>query len=108
MSFDRHEFAQLKEGGNGHDLGQQTLVQAQLSIEHVTSDPHWDRFLSYIQAAIEAEQGKEQTLFASLRDPGLVNHDQIMQVKIALAQCTAHIQAWQEVMAVPKRLKDGQ
>ena len=77
------------------------LAQAEVKAADLTGDPVWDRFLSYVQAAIEATEAQRAGFAAAIADPATVDHDRIMVSKINMAQCQGRIDAWNSAISLP-------
>jgi len=108
MSFTRKEWQDRERPDkNNSQTAYEALAQAAVSAGKVTTDPDWDRFLSYIQAAIEKQTVVVNSLHAALAEPSMVNPDQLLETKIQLIRVQAWIDAYEEVIAIPKKLKDG-
>ena len=84
----------------------QSLSQAQIKAEHVTGDPNWDTFLSYIQAAVESHEAELEELKTMLESPHMVAPDDIMRLKIAIISCRARLSAWGAVIALPRDIRE--
>ncbi len=109
MRVDREQYAELvRQKANGQDsrVHLQALVQAEIKAVHVTGDPSWDTFLSYIQAAIEKHENEVDGLRNMLDSPVMVNPDEIMRLKIAIISCRAQLSAWNAVIGLPKDIKE--
>ena len=109
MIVDREQYAELvRQKANGQDsrVHLQALVQAEIKAVHVTGDPSWDTFLSYIQAAIEKHGAEIEQLKTMLESPHMVAPDDIMRLKIAIISCRAQLSAWNAVIALPKDIKE--
>jgi hypothetical protein len=111
QTFDQH----YKEAAARHSqisrgfISQQViemLRQAALSAANLTGDPHWDRFLSYFQSAVETTEGQRARLVEILTNSKVVEQNQIMETKIAIAECTARIEAWNAMMAFPNQIME--
>ena len=108
MSYTREDWEAIeKTDKKNGQMAYEALAQAVVSADHVTSDPDWDRFLSYIQAAIEKQTVVVTSLHAALADPGMVNPDLLLETKIQLIRVQAWIDAYEEVIAIPRKLKYG-
>jgi hypothetical protein len=81
------------------------IVQAALAAEHVTNDPHWDRMLSFMQAALEDARKAAAGLQEALLDPRLVNQEAIMRAKIDISVASERIRTLEAVIALPADLK---
>ena len=109
MRVDREQYAELvRKKSNGHDnrVHLQALVQAEVKAEHITGDPGWDTFLSYIQAAIEKHEDELISLKAMLESPDMMNSDDMMNCKIAVIRRRERISAWNAVIGLPKDIKE--
>jgi hypothetical protein len=82
------------------------LRQAALSAANLTGDPHWNRFLSYFQSSVETTEGQRARLVEILTNSKVVEQNQIMETKIAIAECTARIEAWNAMMAFPNQIME--
>ncbi len=80
------------------------LAQAEVSAKMLTGDPQWDRFLSYLQAALEHTQGQADAAAETIANPSVVNNDQIMAAKAIITECNARVDAWNAVISLPKDL----
>ena len=82
--------------------------QAAVKAELLVGDPNWDMFLSMVQAALETTQGQREQLISKLANPSMVNHEEIMQTKLLLAECQGTIGAWTAVLSLPGEImKNG-
>ena len=109
MRVDREQYAELvRQKSNGHDnrVQLQALVQAEVKAEHITGDPSWDTFLSYIQAAIEKHEDELTSLKAMLESPDMMNMDDMMNCKIAVIRRRERISAWNAVIGLPRDIKE--
>ncbi len=109
MRVDREQYAALvREKANGQDnrVHLEALIQAEVKVEHVTGDPHWDTFLSYVQAAIEKSEEELGSLKTMLESPHMVAPDDIMRLKIAIVSCRSRLSAWDVVIALPRDIKE--
>lgn len=78
------------------------LAQAEVRAAHLTGDPTWDVFLSYIQAAVETTEAQRASFEAVITDPRTVEHERMLVAKIGLAECQARIDAWEAAISLPK------
>lgn len=92
---------------NGSRAALEQIQQAQVRMDALTGDPHWDLLLSYVQSAIERATREAEQHVSSLVSPMVVNPDEIMGLKIAHAQLEGQIQAWAAVMDLPKDIKES-
>lgn len=92
---------------NGHDSGLRHLEmirQAGVKAGLLTGHPHWDTFLSYIQAAVESLEAVAQGFEDVLCDPTVVENSELLKAKIGLAECRAQIRTLNSVISLPKDL----
>ena len=111
MIVDRDQVTELRRRQqNGKDADSklllQSLSQAQIKAEHVTGDPDWDTFLSYIQSAVENHEAEIAELKTMLESPHMVAPDDIMRLKIAIISCRARLSAWDAVISLPRDIKE--
>lgn len=104
--FDREDYEDLRERKrgktNGHSQNLEYLVQAQVKMELLTGDPHWDRFLSYLQSSSDAMHEILSGLEKRICDPGLVDPAQIMEAKMSIARMMGRIETMDAVIGLPK------
>lgn len=81
------------------------LRQAEVSADKLTGDPDWDVYLSYLQHAVDSTQEQKRALERRLHSPDLVEHVEILKTKMALAECTARIDAWNAAISLPVDIK---
>jgi hypothetical protein len=109
MTIDEYR-AKLGSKPNGlshHDrlLELRAMRQAEPVAGALTGDPHWDLFVSYIQAALEETGRQIDEWIKVLRDPAVVSHDELMRAKVCLAECTGRVDAWSSVLRLPHDIK---
>ena len=110
MALERSEYrqsvadhaAKRSAAHDGHHL--RLLERAALEARAVTGEPHWDYYLTCLQGAIEQTETQSAQLRENLCDPTIVNHDQIMTLKLALAECRGRLKAWTVARDLPKEL----
>ena len=112
MALERNEYRQSvadhsAKRSAAHDGRHLRLLErAALEARAVTGDPHWDYYLSVLQGAIE----QTETHIAQFREQlcgDVVNHDQIMTLKLALAECQGRLAAWTVARDTPKELMES-
>lgn len=81
-------------------MAQRAAVHADL----LTGVAEWDRFLTYIQGAIEQTEAQRDTFLATLSDPHLVDDVETRRVRMAVIACNERIGAWKVVIELPKDL----
>lgn len=82
------------------------LAQVAPRIEALTGDPTWDYFLAYLEAAATAARRHLEFEFVKLRDPMMVNGDEIAKCKAKITAIEARLETLSEVMALPKLLRE--
>ena len=110
MSFDYDEWAEsykgrLQERVNGQRANLEHFMQAEVQADRLTGDPDWDIFLQLVQAGIERMQKSAADYRERLCDPEVVNQDELMHLKMRLADAEAHVRAWVAVIQLPKDIK---
>ncbi len=80
------------------------LERAALEAHAVTGDPRWDHYLSYLQSAIEETEAQSLSLREKLCGGDIVGHDEMMRIKLALAECNGRCTAWKVARDLPKEL----
>lgn len=81
------------------------LAQAALKAEHVTSDPAWDTFTSYIARALEVAHQQREAQLAALASPNLVNPDKIVAARNSVFLLDERIRSLQWVISMPAEIK---
>jgi len=89
---------------NGHDRDLKMIQQAAVKAELLTGDPVWDLFLTYLQHAIEETEARKESAQGILIHPANVDHNSMLQAKIALAEFNSRIDLLKDVISLPKRL----
>lgn len=82
------------------------ITREAVRMEALTGNPEWDHFLSYLEAAHKAALRHREVEFAKLRDPMLVDPQEIQRCKIKVAIIDTRIEAIDEIMALPKFIQD--
>ena len=109
MAFNRDEYrAAIKEAGTQRSADSvrdlKRHARSALEAEAVTGNPHWDYYLSYLQDAIETTDAQIAHLTSFLCDDTVVDHNQMMTLKLALAECKGMASAWKTARDLPKDL----
>lgn len=81
------------------------LAQAALKAEHVTSDPAWDTFTSYIARALEVARQQREAQLLALASPNLVNPDKIVAARNSVFLLDERIRSLQWVISMPAEIK---
>lgn len=109
MSLSRDEWADRVEAKKAerdaaHRPQLDMLRQAAVGAELLTGNEHWDRYLSYLQAAVEETERQREGFQAIVNDAKTVDHGQLLVAKLAMAECRARIEAWKVAMSLPRDL----
>ncbi len=80
------------------------LSQAVVEAGNLTGVVQWDRFLSYLAAGAETCQQQAEALREKIADPLVVDHTEIMRLKISLEGWIQRGFAFDAVMGLPKDL----
>lgn len=83
------------------------VAQEVVRLDALTGDPDWDYFLRYLQAASNAATRHRDIEFKKLRDPMLVNSEEIAKCKVKIAIADARIDTLNELLLLPKMLKEN-
>ena len=78
------------------------MVRDAVHVEALTGDPHWDRFLSFVQAGANQTQEAIDHTKRILEDPRIVNHDAILATKLELAKFLAMKETIEWLLELPK------
>ncbi|HDY66110.1 MAG TPA: hypothetical protein ENH84_07770 [Phycisphaerae bacterium] len=89
---------------NGHGSDLKMIQQAAVKAELLTGDPVWDLFLTYLQHALEETETYRQRAQDMLTHPNTVDHNIMLQAKIALAESTSRASILEAVISLPKDL----
>ncbi len=109
--YSRSDYADLqerqaKEKLNGQKGHLEYLVQAEVKMELLTGNPHWDVFLSYIQSTIEGLDARLEHARNTLCDPKTVNADLIFSLKLEIAELGGMIKSMEAVLSLPKGIME--
>lgn len=80
------------------------LAQAEVLAENMTRVREWDLFLSYISAAREECVKEIDKMRVRISDPMIVDHAEVMRLKVLLEGWTQRKNAFEAVMSLPKDL----
>ncbi len=110
MSFDRDELTELlgkkrAEGAGVNRSMLRMLSQAAVSANHLTADPSWDIFLSYLQDMLEKATKARDGIMLELARPDLVNPDAVLQRRIGVIRLNERIDLLNFIIAMPKDIK---
>lgn len=82
------------------------VAQAEVPANQLMGDPAWNIYQQQIAGAIEKMRGHEAMAVERLTDPYTVNHDALMELKIALAEIRGTIHAWEVALSLPRQIID--
>ncbi len=82
------------------------VAQAVPAMESLTGQPHWDTFLSLLAGMIEERERHYDGLRESFLDPEMMEHTQLMQLKVESLQVRQTIHTLREVSELPKVLME--
>lgn len=85
-------------------LDLQAIVRESARMEVLTNDENWNFFLSYLEAHLKATKRHASGLMEQLRDPLIVNPDQIGKIRAALSLADCRAAVLDEIMKFPKEL----
>ena len=96
--------------GNGKDTPAPPTIkialQAAVQAENLTGDKHWDYYLQCLQGEVDAHKAAAATMLERLADPRLVDHNTILQMKMALTDINARIVALEWAIRLPHEIKE--
>ena len=106
MFPNRDEYSRMQTAThyNGHANDLKMIQQAAVKAELLTGDPVWDLFLTYLQHALEETETYRQSAQDMLTHPNTVDHNTMLQAKIALAESTSRASILEAVISLPKDL----
>ncbi len=84
-------------------------IQAQVSSEKLTSNEHWDYFLSVLEGYKQQTQEAMRSLDMLVWLPTTVSHEALISLKVNHAYNQGVVDALEQISEIPKRLvKDGE
>lgn len=106
-NFERDEFEkQQKESAPKQDRRNLLMIQqAAVHADHMTADPAWDQYLSYLQDAIIKNTQQRDAFMTDLMNPLIVNPDEISKRRIAVIRLNERIDILTFVIAMPNQIK---
>jgi hypothetical protein len=112
MSYGREQFlanlAQSKESNARAMLPHaHALHAAAVSQELLTHDPHWDRYLSLLQAMREQVQTRKQDAERKQSDRTIWEAKDLFKLKSDVIEADAMLGLLDTIMALPKALHEG-
>lgn len=82
----------------------QVIAREAVRMEFLTQDESWNQWLSFLQSYLSATMRLAKHFNDQLRDPMLVNVDELAKVRAALTMADCKIQLLNEIIAFPKML----
>lgn len=111
MGIDRRDFDALTKRYDiaptlqKSDVGSLRVIERDaLQAQHLTSQPSWDRFLTYLQAALQRLDLVRQSAQAKLNAIGVVDHHSLISAKLELHVAEAQIELLESIMSMPKEI----
>lgn len=103
------EYRKDKVNGRSQDIALErrqltVLAQAVVAADHLTGVPMWDQYLSYVAGAMESCAAQIVALRDQIADPMVVDHSEVMRLKILLEGWLQRNNAFAAVLALPKDL----
>lgn len=95
-----------KESLNGQRGQMEYLVQAEVKMELLTGNPHWDIFLSYIQFTLDGLNSRLSQARDALCSPATVNPDLITSLKLEIAEVGGMVKSMEAVLSLPKGIME--
>ena len=83
------------------------LRQASVKSDLLVNDPHWDTYLSYIQAQVEQLEKMVEDATAKLVDPKVIDHEEMIQAKMIIGEASAMIRAFTMAMGFPTAIMEA-
>jgi hypothetical protein len=81
------------------------LRQAGVAAANLTGNQYWDMYLSYLQGAIDQSLECKRAIEEGLADPAMVDHNEIIRLKIALQDFVSTISALRAAISLPRDLE---
>lgn len=83
------------------------LLQDVVTAEQLTTDEHWNRYLTWLSGARKQAADNAEFYKAVLTNSSIVSHDELIKAKIAVANCEAIRETLEWCMELPVQLKNG-
>jgi len=112
MSFDRSDYIESTKDRR-HEISSrriqslERLQQAAVDAKYLTGEQSWDKFLSFVQAAMEETEKQMFQAQALMVDEHVISHEAMLQFKMEYLQAKAQAQAYRAVIALPSQLLAG-
>lgn len=84
----------------------EAISREAVRMQALTGDPAWDHFLTYLEAAYKAAIKHRDFEFAKLRDPMLVNDEEIARCRAKITILESRISTLDEIIGLPKFIKE--
>lgn len=76
-------------------------------MDALTKDPHWDRYLTYLQGILETWKKARDGAREKLASPAIWAHEDLLKLKCDVLAADAAIQAFQLAIDLPKAIMGG-
>ena len=113
MNISRDEYAEVqREREAAKPKGKPTvparaMLQDVVAAEHITTEEHWDRYLTWLAATRNAADLRVGALKEVIVGPSCVTFEDLMRAKLDAAQMQGIVTALDWVMEIPVALKKG-
>jgi hypothetical protein len=112
MSYSVSDFRELakkqqEEKAKTNEPALYMLERAAVDAKMLTGSPYWDKYLTQLQASIEGSERQREEIEARLCSPDTVNNEEIMRLKIVLAEVRGRIEAWTAALRLPTEIIDA-
>lgn len=109
MAIDRKDFERLqagraKEGQAAKVTTLRVVEREAVDASMLTTDPYWNKFLTYLEAARQRLIIVRDQAQGFLDDPRITSPDLLMQAKINYLMAKAQIDTLEAVITIPKEL----
>lgn len=83
------------------------ITSAAPVMDALTKDPHWDRYLTYLQGILETWTRARDGARDKLASPAIWAHEDLLKLKCDVLAADAAIQAFQLAIDLPKAIMGG-
>lgn len=87
----------------------QAVQQAAVSAAEMTGHPAWDRFLSYLQGALDGATAQRAQLLEQIGSPAAIDREHVDYLRTQAIRLGAHAEILRHVIALPGDImRDGE
>lgn len=109
MAIDHKDFVRLQEKRAKDKQAQnvtslRVVEREAVDAEHLTTDPYWNKFLTYLEAARKRLMVLRDQAQGFMDDPRITSPDLLMQAKINFLMAKAQIDLLDAIVTMPKEL----